>query len=96
MRFDDRWDQLMARVDRAHAGLCAAQAELLEAVADLEEFEQAPDDPEVALSTRLAARYGEGSGTTDQWVRMGRALRSLPAIREATGRDICPGTSSSP
>ncbi len=84
MQFKDPWGQKMAAVDRAHTELCAAQANLLQAVTDLEQFEGAPDDPEiVALGTQLAARYGESPGTTDEWVRVGRALRDLPAIGAA-------------
>ncbi len=79
----DRWEELVSSVDRAHARLCAASAELLEAVSALKEFVEDPDEPEEPITTWLAARYQEGSATVDHWDRVGEALRDLPAVREA-------------
>jgi uncharacterized protein DUF222/HNH endonuclease len=80
----DRWEELVSAVDRAHAGLCAAQAELLEAVSRLKEFEETPDEPEEEpITTWLAARYRESSATVAHWDRVAEALRALPAIKGA-------------
>ncbi|MGH2663623.1 MAG: DUF222 domain-containing protein [Actinomycetota bacterium] len=78
MEFDP-WEKRMAAVDRAHARLCAASADLLEAVASLAELEEEAEEP---ITTWLAPRYQEGSATVDHWVRVGEALRDLPAIQE--------------
>ena len=74
------FDESLARVDRAHERLCAVQSELLDAVASLAELEEDAQEP---ITTWLAARYQEGSATVDHWVRVGEALRELPAIHQA-------------
>jgi hypothetical protein len=74
---------LLDRIEDEHARLCAASAGLLDAVGALDEAEPWPDDPEVSLQSSLASRFSVSSATASEWVRVARALRSLPAIRAA-------------
>lgn len=76
------FEELVGSLDRHHEALCAASAGLLETTSYLEAHERWGDD-ETSLSCFLAARYGVSSGTAWEWVRVARALRKLPAIREA-------------
>ncbi len=80
MRFEDRWEELVGAIDRAHAQLCAASVDLVDAVAALKEFE---GDSEDDITTWLAARYGASSATAAHWDRAADSLSALPAIREA-------------
>jgi hypothetical protein len=74
---------LLDRIEDEHTRLCAASAGLLEAIGALDEAEPWPDDPEVSLQSSLASRFAVSSATASEWVRVARALRSLPAIRAA-------------
>jgi hypothetical protein len=76
------FDELVASLDRHHERVCEASAQMLETIAYLDENEAWGED-ETSLDCFLAARYGVGSGTAFEWVRVARALRDLPAIREA-------------
>jgi uncharacterized protein DUF222/HNH endonuclease len=77
-----QFDEVVASLDRRHERLCADMADLLETIAYLDQNESWGDD-ETSLECFLSARYGVGSGTAFEWVRVERALRDLPAIREA-------------
>jgi hypothetical protein len=76
------FDQLVASLDQHQAAICAASAGLLETIAYLDETGSWGDD-ETSLECFLAARYAVSSRTAWGWVRVARALRMLPAIREA-------------
>lgn len=81
------FDEVIESLDRQHEALCAASAGLLETISYLQRTEDWGDD-ETSLECFLSARYGVGSGTSYEWVRVARALGELPAIREsyAAGR----------
>ena len=76
------FDQLVASLDRHHQRLCAASADLLETIGYLDESESWGDD-ETSLECFLSGRYSVSAGTAYEWVRVARALRQLPATREA-------------
>jgi hypothetical protein len=76
------FEEVVASLDRQHEKLCSASAGLLETVAYLDEMHSWGDD-ETSLECFLSARYSVSSGTAYEWVRVSRALRSLPAIRES-------------
>jgi hypothetical protein len=70
-------------LDQVVAGICAASAEALRMVADLDEQGAWKADGATSMSPWLAARYGLGWGTARDWVRVARALRRIPKIAEA-------------
>ena len=76
------FEDVVASLDRRRERHCAALADLLETVAYLDETESWGDD-ETSLECFLSARYAVSAGTVYEWVRVARALRELPAIREA-------------
>jgi hypothetical protein len=76
------FEEVVESLDRRHERLCADLAGLLETVSYLD-LEGGWGDDETSLECFLSARYGVGSGTAVEWVRVARALRDLPAIREA-------------
>ncbi|MGH2711597.1 MAG: DUF222 domain-containing protein [Actinomycetota bacterium] len=78
------FDEVVESLDRRHTRLCADLADLLETISYLDR-EEAWGDDETSLECFLSARYGVGSGTAFEWVRVARALRDLPAIRDAFG-----------
>ena len=75
-------DEVVHALDGSHQRLSAALSELLETVAYLDESGSWGDE-ETSLECFLSARYSVTSGTAWEWVRVARALRNLPAIREA-------------
>ena len=76
------FEEVVQALDGHHQRLRAASAAMLETIAYLDSAESWGDD-ESSLSCFLAGRYGVGSGTAWEWVRVARALRRLPVIREA-------------
>lgn len=79
----DEFDVLLEKLDQRHARLCAASADLLEAIAELDETGSWCEDDETSLSCFLAARLGLRSATAMELVRVVRTLWSLPAIHVA-------------
>lgn len=76
---EEPWQAL----DRAHADACSAELVRAEAAARLED-EQGIDDAEVPdISCAIAERCGVSTWTAMEWLRVGRALRTLPRIRAA-------------
>ena len=76
------FDQVVASLDLHHRRHCSALAALLETVGYLDQAEAWGDD-ETSLECFLSGRYSVSAGTAYEWVRVARALRELPAIREA-------------
>jgi len=75
--------EILARLDRRHARACAASADLLEVVRELDEADTWSEDDESSLSCFLASRLGLRSAAATELVRISRKLRDLPAIGAA-------------
>lgn len=82
------FELVLNELDRRHARLTTASAELLETIAELDETENWSEDDETSLSYFLAARYGVRSATATEWVRVARKLLALPHIRAAHAAGI--------
>ncbi|HEX2090706.1 MAG TPA: DUF222 domain-containing protein [Actinomycetota bacterium] len=74
------------RLDEATRAIASASAEALAAVADFDDEKRWRHDGSTSMTSWLAARYGFSWGTAREWVRVARALRSLPAIARAFAR----------
>src|SRR5207237_10459971 len=75
--------RMFERVDRAVVAFNAAHASLLARVAVVDEAESWRNEGAMSLSAWLRGRYGLTKATAVEWVRVARALRSLPAIAAA-------------
>jgi hypothetical protein len=79
-------EEVMASMDEAHRRMREASFDLLGAIGELDRAGGWDEgDREVALSTWISARYRVAGATAREWVRVARALRGLPAVREAYG-----------
>ena len=74
------------RLDQAAKAMASAFAEALAAVADFDDEKLWRDDGSTSMTSWLAARYALSWGTAREWVRVARALRSLPTITRAFAR----------
>src|SRR5919106_1596253 len=74
------------RLDQATRAMASALAEALAAVADFDDENLWRHDGSTSMTSWLAARYGFSWGTAREWVRVARALRSLPTITRAFAR----------
>ena len=74
---------LVDRMDRAVSTIAAASGDLLRTVRQFDELRLWRRDGATSMSSWLAARYGIGWGTAREWVRVARALRTLPRIADA-------------
>jgi len=70
-------------IDRAMTAMTEASAELLRAIAILDERKLWYSDGATSTSNWLCARYGVTLATAMEWVRVGRCLTGLPEISRA-------------
>ncbi len=82
----DRVTELMDRVGRAHAAMCAAQAELLDALGELEASGSFPDDADTCVSAWAGWACGVSRARSEQWTSVARGLRELPEVASALRR----------
>ena len=71
-------------VDRDFEALNAAHARLLVRLGELDETEGWAEEGATSLSAWLRGRYGLTKAVALEWARVARALRSLPAISNAS------------
>lgn len=71
------------RLDAVHRRACAASAERLDVILEIDEEQLWRRDGATSTSAWLAGRLKLARSTTREWVRVARALRGLPAIRRA-------------
>lgn len=71
------------RLDQAVKGIAAIFVGALETVAEIDQHERWRADGATSMTAWLSARYGLSWGTAREWVRVARALGSLPAIGRA-------------
>jgi hypothetical protein len=74
---------MFERADRDFAALNAAHAAFLRGVATVHEDRSWEREGATSTTAWLRGRYGVTKATALEWVRVARALRSLPAISEA-------------
>lgn len=77
---------LVDALDRCHARMEAATAEMLDLVAAYDERQAWRADGATCMTGWLAARFRRAWSTTGVWVEVARGLRRLPAIRVAYRR----------
>ena len=70
-------------LDGAMKEVAAAYAEALGVVAEYDRKQRWRADGATSMTAWLAGRYGLSWGTAREWVRVARALQSLPAIAKA-------------
>jgi len=71
------------RLDAVHRRACAASAERLDAILEIDDEQLWRVDGATSMSAWLAGRWKLARSTTREWVRVAHALRSLPALRRA-------------
>jgi len=76
-------ESLTRGMDRATAVIAAASADLLQMINLFDEGKLWERDGATSMTGWLAARYGFARGTAREWVRVARALRTLPEISRA-------------
>ena len=79
---------MKARIDRAFTVGAEADLERLRAIAESDQSRAWEADGATSMSSWLAGRFGMAWGTAREWVRVARALRSLPQIAEAFGAGL--------
>jgi hypothetical protein len=77
---------MFERVDEHIRAMNRAAARVLRDLMELDVTEGWVQEGATSLSAWLRGRYGWTKATAVEWVRVARALRSLPAIAEATSR----------
>jgi hypothetical protein len=75
--------ETMSSLDTTVRDAAGAHAGALDHIAELDADNAWERDGATSMSAWLAGRYGLTRATATEWVRVARALRSLPAIRRA-------------
>ena len=78
-------DELARTIEQLHGVVCAAQRELLAAVAAYDRREAWRDDGATSMAAWVAHRLGVSYRTAAGWARVGGALASLPGLDAALG-----------
>src|SRR5438874_10817323 len=76
----------ISSLDRSLRAAAAAHAAALGQIADLDAEHAWERDGATSMSAWLAGRFGLTRATGVEWVRVARALRSLPAIHRRVPR----------
>lgn len=83
--------ELSSAIDRKHAEMCAASAEMLRLIADSDDRGLWEADGATSMSAWLAARYRIGKGTAREWVRMAHRARELPEVAGRYAKGLISG-----
>jgi hypothetical protein len=86
-------DVLIDRLDLRHARLCAASADLLETIMEIDQGGSWCEEDETSLSGFLAARLGARAATASEWVRVARKLSRCPRSTSPIGAAAFPTSS---